>query len=108
MEYLEPIPIRGKRNSIGPSTMPWSTPESTVVSFDYSPSTIVRIDLAVRKFVSHLKLNSFDIQHAIIDVLPGRISYLSGSGRIACKLFDRVRTNSPQAKKLVTEYYLHK
>jgi hypothetical protein len=25
------------------------------------------------------------------------ISYLSGSGRIACKLFVRVRTNSPEA-----------
>jgi hypothetical protein len=43
-----------QRKSIGPSTVHWGTPESTVVSFDFSPSTIVRIDLAVRKFVNHL------------------------------------------------------
>ena len=48
-----------QRNSIGPSTVPWGTPESTVVSFDFSPSTIVHIDLAVRKFVSHLWILSF-------------------------------------------------
>jgi hypothetical protein len=30
-----------------------------VVSFDFSPSTIVRIDLAVRKFVSHLWILPF-------------------------------------------------
>jgi hypothetical protein len=39
-----------QRNSIGPSTVPWGNPESTVVSFDFSPSTIVRIDLGVRKY----------------------------------------------------------
>jgi hypothetical protein len=37
----------------------WGTPESTVVSFDFSPSTIVRIDLTVRKFVSHLWILPF-------------------------------------------------
>ena len=48
-----------QRNSIGPSTVPWGNPESTVVSFDFSPSTIVRIDLAVRKFVNHLWILPF-------------------------------------------------
>jgi hypothetical protein len=46
-----------QRNSIGSKgTVPWGTP--TVVSFDFSP-TIVRIDLAVRKFVSHLWILPF-------------------------------------------------
>ena len=48
-----------QRNSIGPSTVPLGTPESTVVSLDCSPSTIVRIDLAVRMFVSHLWILPF-------------------------------------------------
>ena len=61
---IEDVTLSGRsfmwqRNSIGPSTMPWGTPESTVVSFDFSPSTIVRIDLAVKKFVSHLWILPF-------------------------------------------------
>ena len=48
-----------QRNSIGPITVPWGTPESTVVSFDFSPSTIVHIDVAVRKFISHLWILPF-------------------------------------------------
>ena len=44
---------------ICPSTVPWGTPKSTVVSFHFSPSTIVRIDLAVRKLVSHLRILPF-------------------------------------------------
>ena len=102
---IEDVTLSGRsfmwqRNSIGPSTMPWGTPESTVVSFDFSPSTIVRIDLAVRKFVSHLKLNSFDIQHAIIDVLPGRTETCkkySVTNFLACGLFVRTRSNSLHA-----------
>ena len=42
------------RNRIGPKTVPWGTPETIVVSPDDSPSMMVRIDLAVRKFLSHL------------------------------------------------------
>ena len=53
---IEDVTLSGRsfmwqRNSIGSSTVPWGTPESTVVSFDFSPS--VRID-SLRKFVSHL------------------------------------------------------
>jgi hypothetical protein len=57
---IEDVTLSGRsfmrqRNSIGPSTVPCGTLESTVVSFDFSPSTIVRIDLAVRKFVKNSK-----------------------------------------------------
>ena len=41
------------KNIIGPSTVPWSTPESTDVSFELSPSTIVLIVLVDRKLVNH-------------------------------------------------------
>ena len=42
------------KNMIGPKTVPWGTPESTDVSLDFSPSTIVLIILVVRKLVSHV------------------------------------------------------
>ena len=60
---IEDVTLSGRsfmwqRNSIGPKgTVPWGTP--TVVSFDCSPSTIVRINLVVRKFVSHLWILPF-------------------------------------------------
>jgi hypothetical protein len=41
------------KNIIGPSTVPWGTPESTDVFFELSPSTIVLIVLVDRKLVSH-------------------------------------------------------
>jgi hypothetical protein len=42
------------RNISGSNTVPWDTPESTVVSSDVSPSTIVLIFLVVKKFRSHV------------------------------------------------------
>ena len=42
------------KNSIGPSTVPCGTPESTVASSEYSPSSATRIFLSVRKDVSHV------------------------------------------------------
>jgi hypothetical protein len=41
------------KNIIGQSTVPWGIPESTDVSFELSPSTIVLIVLVDRKLVSH-------------------------------------------------------
>ena len=43
-----------KRNSMGPSTVPCGTPESTVICWDDAPSNVTLIFLFVRKFISHL------------------------------------------------------
>ena len=42
------------QKSIGPNTVPCGTPESTVISSEYSPSSTTRIFLSVRKDVSHV------------------------------------------------------
>ena len=42
------------RKSIGPSTVPWGTPESTVASSEYSPSNASHIFLSVRNDVNHV------------------------------------------------------
>lgn len=51
-----------QRILIGPKTVPYGTPESTVVSQRISHSTfmnMMRIDLAVEKFDSHLCMFPF-------------------------------------------------
>ena len=42
------------RNNIGPNTVLWETPESTVISLNFSPSSTTRIFLLVRNDASQL------------------------------------------------------
>ena len=49
-------PFMWQRNNSGPSTVPWGTPESTLVASDAVASRTTRMDLLVRKLSSQDKV----------------------------------------------------